>query len=107
MFIYSIKNEKISYFNKPIFAVSDEEALNILRSTIASDYTGGLLALCSELSFYCNGTVDFTTGHYSSFKKPRFICSVDKFMEDVVDTILRSNFEYQNSLENSSEVSDA
>lgn len=104
MKIYQIKNETIGYFNKPIFAENDAEALNVLRSTVAGDYTGGLLTLSSELGFYYTGEVDFTIGHFRSPKHPRLLCNVGEFMAEIADHIKTENLKVLSKSNSSEEV---
>lgn len=62
MKIFSIKNEKISFFNRPIYAESEAEALSYIQNVLMSDADRALHSLKDDLALYYLGDIDFTTG---------------------------------------------
>lgn len=68
MKIYSIKNEKLSFFNRPIYVESSNEALSYIQNILMSDADRALLGLKSDLSLYELGEIDFSTGIIHSLK---------------------------------------
>ena len=92
MKIYSIKNEKLGFFNRPIYCESDAEALSYIQNVLMSDADRALSGLKDDLALYFLGEIDFTTGYIypSSFKnsdgeefEPVLVCS----LRDIFDTI--------------------
>ena len=62
MNIYSIKNEKLNFFNRPIYCESDNEALSYIQNVLMSDADRALSSLKGDLSLYLLGSIDFVTG---------------------------------------------
>lgn len=62
MKIFSVKNENLSFFNRPIYVESVEEALSYIQNILSSDADRALLHLKNELSLVYLGDIDFTTG---------------------------------------------
>lgn len=62
MNIYSIKNEKLGFFNRPIYCESDAEALSYIQNVLMSDADRALSGLKDDLSLYWLGCIDFTLG---------------------------------------------
>lgn len=62
MNIYSIKNEKLGFFNRPIYCESDAEALSYIQNVLMSDADRALTGLKDDLALYFLGSIDFTTG---------------------------------------------
>lgn len=88
MNIYSIKNEKLGFFNRPIYCESSSEALSYIQNILMSDSDRALKGLRGDLALYHLGNIDFETGIiYSSLEnarmEPIFICSLD----DIFDSI--------------------
>lgn len=92
MKIYSIKNEKLGFFNRPIYCESDPEALSYIQNVLMSDADRALSGLKDDLALYCLGDIDFTTGYIYPFAfttsdgdefKPLLICS----LKDIFDSI--------------------
>lgn len=98
MNIYSIKNEKLCYFNRPIYCESEAEALSYIQNVLMSDADRALSNLKGDLALYRLGHIDFTTGiiqpclaSIDSLNEsnlldnyaPEFICS----LEDIFNTI--------------------
>lgn len=95
MNIYSIKNEKLGYFNRPIFCESDIEARSLILNILMSDSDRAMVGLKGDLSLYYLGHIDFKSGLISpSFElneccsddsddiyKPLFVCSLDDLFE--------------------------
>lgn len=96
MFIFSIKNEKLNFFNRPIYAESSNEACSYIQNVLMSDADRALLGLKDDLSLYFIGEIDFKTGiispstdvygddsDYSIASSPKFVCS----LKEIFDTI--------------------
>lgn len=83
MHIYSIKNEKLSFFNRPIFTESFNEALSYLQNVLMSDADRALLGLKDDLALYHLGEIDFTTGVISAPKKPKKICDLREIFDSI------------------------
>lgn len=62
MNIYSIKNEKLGYFNRPIFCESDAEARSLILNILMSDSDRAMVGLKGDLSLYYLGSIDFKSG---------------------------------------------
>lgn len=62
MKIFSIKNEQIGFFNRPIYCESEAEALSYIQNVLMSDADRALLGLKDQLALYYLGDIDFTTG---------------------------------------------
>lgn len=62
MNIYSIKNEKLSFFNRPMYFESTNECLAYLTNVLMSDADRALLGLKDDLALYCLGSIDFVSG---------------------------------------------
>lgn len=83
MQIFSIKNEKMEYFNKPIFAESSNEALSLCQNILMSDADRVLLGLKDDLALYFHGEVDFVTGSYDMLAKPKKICDLRELFDSI------------------------
>lgn len=91
MNIYSIKNEKLGFFNRPIYCESSAEALSYIQNILMSDADRALKGLRGDLALYLLGEIDFTTGDiftsdfsgYEGTACPAYICSLD----DIFDSI--------------------
>lgn len=97
MNIYSIKNEKLGFFNRPIYCESDAEALSYIQNVLMSDADRALSGLKNDLALYFLGSIDFTSGKITCsfvekeneegfvhvFYEPMFICS----LEEIFNTI--------------------
>lgn len=83
MNIYSIKNEKLSFFNRPIYTESFNEALSYLQNVLMSDSDRALIGLKDDLALYHLGEIDFVTGKIDSPKKPVKVCD----LKDIFDSI--------------------
>lgn len=62
MKIFSIKNEKLEFFNRPIYCESEAEALSYIQNILMSDADRALSNLKDDLSLYYLGDIDFTSG---------------------------------------------
>lgn len=62
MKIFSIKNEKLGFFNRPIYCESEAEALSYIQNVLMSDADRALLNLKDDLALYYLGDIDFTNG---------------------------------------------
>lgn len=98
MNIYSIKNEKLGFFNRPIYCESDHEALSYIQNILMSDSDRALYGLKGDLALYWLGSIDFNTGVIMpSLKKcdsldeanlvenyaPWFICSLEEIFDSI------------------------
>lgn len=81
MKIFSIKNEKLNFFNRPIYCESSAEALTYIQNVLMSDSDRALSGLKADLSLYELGEIDFTTGSITA-------CSlVDSNGNTIIDPI--------------------
>lgn len=62
MKIFSIKNEKLGFYNRPMFCESSSEALSYIQNILMSDSDRALSGLKGDLSLYHLGDIDFETG---------------------------------------------
>lgn len=85
MHIYSIKNEKLSYFNRPIYTESFNEALSYLQNVLMSDADRALIGLKDDLALYYLGTIDFTDGVICGVKHPKKICDLREIFDSIPD----------------------
>lgn len=88
MNIYSIKNEKLGFFNRPIYCESSSEALSYIQNILMSDADRALKGLRGDLALYHLGVIDFETGlidpaFICNHHEPIFVCSLD----DIFDSI--------------------
>jgi hypothetical protein len=96
MNIYSIKNEKLGFFNRPIYCESYQEALTYIQNILASDADRALKGLRGDLSLYLLGSIDFTSGEISpsyefiddgvtKIYQPLCICTLDEIFDSIPD----------------------
>ena len=84
MKIYSIKNEKIGLFNRPIYCESEREALSYIQNVLMSDADRALVGLRDSLSLYYLGSIDFENGSIiPSGDGPFFICTLAEIFDTV------------------------
>lgn len=84
MNIYSIKNEKLNFFNRPIYCESSAEALSYIQNVLMSDADRALLGLRGDLALYFLGEVDFTTGKINTDRKcPVKICDLNEIFNTI------------------------
>lgn len=83
MNIYSIKNEKLEFFNAPMYFDSVNGCKNHMQNILMSDADRALQGLKDDLALYWLGTVDFVTGRIEGFKNPRKVCD----LRELFDTI--------------------
>ena len=89
MNIYSIKNEKLGYFNRPIYCESEAEALSYIQNVLMSDADRALSNLKADLALYNLGTIDFTSGVIVSGDFPIFICSLEEIFNTIPEERLK------------------
>lgn len=83
MNIYSIKNEKTGFFNRPIYCESENEALTYIQNVLMSDSDRALSSLKGYLALYYLGYIDFVSGIIDTENNPSKICD----LEDIFNTI--------------------
>lgn len=83
MHIYSIKNEKLNFFNRPIYVESFNEALSYIQNILMSDADRALIGLKGDLALYHLGRIDFTTGVINALKHPKKVCD----LQDIFNSI--------------------
>lgn len=83
MNIYSIKNEKLDFFNRPIYCESFNEALSYLQNILMSDADRALIGLKDDLALYYLGSIDFVSGRIDGLKKPNKICDLIEIFNSI------------------------
>ena len=84
MQIFSIKNEKLGFFNRPIYCESSNEALTYVQNVLMSDADRALRGLKGDLALYALGEIDFVSGKIQASKRdPLKICD----LQDIFDSI--------------------
>lgn len=84
MLIFSIKNEKLGFFNRPIYCESSNEALTYVQNVLMSDADRALRGLKGELALYALGEIDFVTGKISVCKRePCKICDLEGIFDSI------------------------
>ena len=84
MLIFSIKNEKLGFFNRPIYCESSNEALTYVQNVLMSDADRALRGLKGELALYVLGEIDFTTGKILADKRGvRKICDLEEIFDSI------------------------
>lgn len=63
MNIYSVKNEKLNFFNRPVYCETENEALSYIQNILMSDSDRALASLKGDLALYYLGEIDFVTGN--------------------------------------------
>lgn len=108
MNIYSIKNEKLEFFNRPIYCESSNEALTLVQNILMSDADRALIGLRSDLALYFLGTIDFVSGKIEAVKKPIRIEGLDKIFDSIPeDKVPRTENQLRNLIRQlSDEVDD-
>lgn len=103
MKIFSIKNEKLNYFNKPIYAESQNEALSYIQNVLMSDADRALLSLRGDLSLYYLGEIDFVAGKLTGVD-PELITSLDGIFATIPeDRVPQTANELRKSINNLAE----
>lgn len=101
MNIYSLKNEKLNYFNRPMFFESSNECLSYMQNVLMTDADRALIGLRDDLALYCLGTIDFTSGVIESKKNfPCKICDVKSIFDSIPeDRVPRTASQLQANIE--------
>lgn len=76
MIIFSIKNEKLDFFNRPMYYETSNECLAYLTNVLMSDADRALHGLKSDLALYELGEIDFVSGKINTPKKPLKVCDL-------------------------------
>lgn len=87
MNIYSIKNEKLGYFNRPIYCESEAEALSYIQNVLLSDADRALSNLKGDLSLYIIGEIDFTSGIIEPYVF--LVCSLEEIFNTIPEERLK------------------
>lgn len=83
MKIFSVKNEKLSFFNRPVYCESSEEALSLIQNILMSDADRALTGLKDDLSLVYLGDIDFATGKIDPCKKPITVSSLSEIFATI------------------------
>lgn len=93
MNIYSIKNEKLGFFNRPIYCESDAEALSYIQNILMSDADRALRGLKGDLVLYKLGEINFVNGSIDPccisdsngglMGEPVLICSLEEIFDSI------------------------
>lgn len=85
MNLYSIRNEKLGFSNRPLFAENDAEALNYIQNVLMADADRALLGLKNDLALYFIGVFDSERGVLERLYDPDNDCSTSVKICDLVD----------------------
>lgn len=84
MLIFSIKNEKLGFFNRPIYCESSNEALTYVQNVLMSDADRALRGLKGDLALYSLGEIDFVSGKILASKRdPIKICDLQEIFDSI------------------------
>lgn len=83
MKIFSIKNVKLEFFNRPIFCESANEALTYCQNILMSDADRALIGLKDDLALYELGDMDFVTGQIRGYKNPERCCGLREVFDSI------------------------
>lgn len=83
MIIFSIKNEKLNYFNRPIYFESTNECLHYIQNVMLSDADRVLCSLRGDLNLYKLGEIDFSTGIILNDLEPFCVASLDSIFDSI------------------------
>lgn len=104
MKIYSVKNEKLGFFNRPIYCESEAEALSMIQNILMSDADRALSNLKGDLALYKLGIIDFETGVINpcigdfesldmvttdNFYAPVYVCSLEEIFDTIPEEMLK------------------
>lgn len=99
MNIYSIKNEKLGFFNRPIYCENNAEVLSYIQNVLMSDADRALLGLKDDLSLYNLGYFNSQIGIVDAESEPCFVCSLREIFDSIPeDKIPRSERQINDSL---------
>lgn len=83
MNIYSVKNEKLEFFNAPMFFETSNGAMSHMQKILMADADRALFGLKDDLALYFLGTVDFVSGKIDTPKKPIKIADLRDLFETI------------------------
>lgn len=83
MNIYSIKNEKTQFFNRPIYTESFNEAMTYVQNVLMSDSDRALIGLRNDLSLYWLGSIDFVSGKIDAPKQPKKLADLSEIFDSI------------------------
>lgn len=100
MLMFSIKNEKLGFFNRPIFANSVNEALSLIQNILMADSDRALSGLKSDLALYKVGEFNQENGflYYADPDEklpgydiglPILICSLEDIFNSIPEESLK------------------
>lgn len=99
MNIYSIKNEKLGFFNRPIYCENNAEALSYIQNVLMSDADRALLGLKDDLALYFLGTFNSDSGIIGGIIEPQLVCSLREIFDTIPeDKIPRSERQINESM---------
>lgn len=109
MLMFSIKNEKLGFFNRPIFANSVNEALSLIQNILMSDSDRALSGLKSDLALYKVGEFDqvhgflrFADANEKDYNLdvglPILICSLEDIFNSIPEESLKPSITREDHL---------
>lgn len=109
MNIYSIKNEKIGFFNRPMYFESYNECLSYLQNVLMSDADRALIGLKDDLALYFLGTIDFVSGVIDARKGfPHKLVDLKEIFETVpADRIPRDSVQLNKKIDDLYKIVDS
>lgn len=118
MKIFSIKNEKLNFFNRPVYCESAAEALSYVQNILMSDADRALSGLKDDLVLYELGEIDFEKGSIlpscmtdssgGSVGEPMKVCSLREIFDTIPTEklqVMPTRDEMKNALTGLSELS--
>lgn len=103
MLILSVKNEKLGFFNRPVYCESRTEALSYIQNILMSDADRALVGLKDDLALYHLGSIDFETGFIDALAIPVKVCDLKDIFETIPkDRIPRFEKEFKEAFDNMS-----
>lgn len=104
MKIFSIKNEKLGFFNRPIYCESAQEAMSYIQNVLCTDVDKALFGLKDDLALYYLGDIDYVTGvivpavlpvdvideaNPAASYAPMFVCGLRDIFDSIPDEMVK------------------
>lgn len=101
MKIFTIRNEKLGFCNRPIYCETETEALSYIQNVLMSDADRALRGLRGDLALYLQGDINFETGEIVPVVPIVKICDLADIFDSIpADSIPRDSKELWNGIAN-------